>query len=271
MEMVKNERDIRNWYERYVNSFHRNDVEYMKNINLKYDHTERVVIEARGIGISLHLDHHDLTLVMLSAMLHDLGRYQQLRDFGTFNDRQSINHAELALKILDDEKVLENLDREDAALIRCAVIHHNKLEVSPELSKREMMFSKILRDADKLDILRIVSQHYTQSEPERNGTIDFNLPEGDSVHEDILESLNQKKIVRVQQVSNRTELKLLQLGWVYDLNFPWTCQLVENRKFIESIVSTLPKSAELKSYCDRVIADLVLRAHDAKVSGLRGR
>ncbi len=269
--MVKNERDIRNWYERYVNSFHQNDVEYMQNINLKYDHTERVVIEARGIANSLRLDHHDMTLVMLAAMLHDLGRYKQLKEYGTFNDRESINHAALALAILGEEGVLDNLDQTDAALIRCGIEHHNKLKIPSNLSEREKTIVKIIRDADKLDILRIVSQHYTHSEPERNNAIDFNLPEGDSINIEILTALENKQIVEVQSVKNRTELKLLQLGWIYDLNYPWTCQLIENRQFIETIVSTLPQTPEIKERCKIIIQDLVIRALDAKNSGLRGR
>jgi len=271
MEMVKNERDIRNWYERYVTSFHRNDIEYMQNINLKYDHTERVVIEARGIAISLNLSHHDLTIVMLAAMLHDLGRYQQLKEYGTFNDRDSVNHAALGLSIIAEENVLECLDKVDADLIRCAIENHNKLSIHEELSDREKLIISIIRDADKLDILRILAQHYNHSESERNSTIDFNLPEGDSVNIEILKALEEKRIVTVQQVKNRTELKLVQIGWVYDLNHPWTCQLIENRKFIESIVATLPKTPELQMYCRTVIEDLVQRASDAKQSGLRGR
>lgn len=271
MEMVKHEREIRQWYERYVQTFHQNDTVFMENINLKYDHTERVVIETRGIGISLGLSQHDMALVMLAAMLHDVGRYPQLKEYGTFNDSESVNHSILGISVIRESGVLRKLAQKDQDLILSTIEHHNALEIPATLPEKAATFVKILRDADKLDIWRILSAHYTHTEKERNTTIDLNLPIGDSVNVDILRSLEKREIVRLKKLKNRTELKLLQIGWVYDLNFPWTFQLVENRNFIPTIISTLPKDPAILECANAVLEYLKNRAMAAKESGLRGR
>lgn len=271
MEMVKNEREIRQWYERFVSSFHKNDVEFMENVNLKYDHTERVVIETRGIGVSLELDQHDMTIAMIAAMLHDVGRYSQLKEYGTFNDRDSVNHALLSVEVLREHGVLDKLNEEDRELILTTIEYHNALKVPGHLAEKEELFVRILRDADKLDILRILAQHYTHSERERNNTIDLNLPDGESVNVEIIRALENQEIVKTQEIKNRAELKLLQIGWVYDINFPWTFQLIENRQFIPQIISTLPNDPVISECSGLALSYLETRAVAAKESGLRGR
>ncbi len=271
MGMVKHEREIRQWYERFVESFHRNDIVFMENINLKYDHTERVVIETRGIAVSLNLSAHDLTLVMIAAMLHDVGRYPQLKEYGTFNDSKSVNHSLLGSNLLRENDVLEKLIPEERELILSTIEHHSAIEIPTKLPEKSRLFIQILRDADKLDIWRILSAHYTHTERERNNSIDFDLPDGDSVNVEILESLEKREVVHVKNIENRTELKLIQLAWVYDLNFPWTFQLVHNRNFLPDIISTLPKTPAISECTSAVLDYLETQAKAAKESGLRGR
>jgi hypothetical protein len=39
------------------------------------------------------------------------------------------------------------------------------------------------------------------------------------------------------------DFKLLQLAWVYDLNFPRTFEIVKERKYLEKIRQALPKDS----------------------------
>ena len=34
------------------------------------------------------------------ALLHDVGRFEQYKRYGTFNDRKSVNHAALGVEIM---------------------------------------------------------------------------------------------------------------------------------------------------------------------------
>jgi len=271
MGMVMYEQEIRQWYERFVQQFVRDDVEFMKNINIKYDHTERVVIESRGIATSIGATPLEMTITLLAAMLHDVGRYPQLQEYNTFDDRKSINHAKLGATIIYEEEVLRRLDEKERNLILMVIGHHNALKISSKHTKAITKHLQILRDADKLDIWRILAAHYTETERELNRTIELDLPEGNTVNPGIIESLSNRENVKADHVSNRTELKLLQLSWVYDLNFPWSFQVIEKRQFLQDIISTLPPLKILEPVIIDLLAYVKDQADRAKESGLRGR
>ena len=272
MEIVKIEREIREWYENYVRGFHKDDFQYMENINLKYDHTERVVIESRGIGISLGIEVRDTSLLLISALLHDIGRYGQMKKHGTFNDKISENHAKLGVEVIRESGILNKIYPEDQKLIETVVLNHNKKSLPKSMNERERLFCQIVRDADKLDILRILAEHYNSPKDRQNRSIEIDLDSSDTtVSPEIISSLNSGEVVAYTELKNITELKLLQIGWVYDINYLWTYQLLENRGFIEEIVKTVPKKTELTEICDRAVSFLKKRALEAKESGLRGR
>ena len=87
----------------------------------------------------------------------------------------------------------------------------------------------------------------------------------------IIESLRNRENVKANDVSNRTELKLLQLSWVYDLNFLWSFQVIEKRQFLQDIVSTLPPLKILEPVIGQLLNYVKEQANTAKESGLRGR
>ena len=90
-------------------------------------------------------------------MLHDVGRFEQLRRYNTFNDAQSISHAALSASVLFDEGHIRDYidDAAEDALLRTAVAWHSAFRLPEELDDRTRMFCQILRDADKIDILRV--------------------------------------------------------------------------------------------------------------------
>ena len=74
---------------------------YVKNYNpqdpkiaLKISHIERVSQKAKELAISLNLSQEDINLAELIGLLHDIGRFEQIRIYNTFMDKDSVNHAE---------------------------------------------------------------------------------------------------------------------------------------------------------------------------------
>ena len=64
-------------------------------VKLKIDHTYRVAALCARIAQSLDLPPEDVDLAWLSGILHDVGRFEQLRRYNTFIDAQSVSHAAL--------------------------------------------------------------------------------------------------------------------------------------------------------------------------------
>lgn len=125
-------------------------------VRLKIDHTYRVAGLCRRIAQSLDLSPEDTELTWLCGLLHDVGRFEQLRRYGTFNDAVSIDHAACGAQVLFEEgRIRDYLDTatEDELLHKAVALH--SVYRLPELDERTALFCNILRDADKIDILRV--------------------------------------------------------------------------------------------------------------------
>ena len=149
-------------FKNYVSNYDLTDVK----VKLKVDHTFRVAALCDLIADELGLKGYDKDLVWLLGMLHDIGRFEQLRRFHTFRDALSVNHAELSADILFRDGLIGNFleiiskdthesGQDDFQLIEKAIRLHNVYQLPDDLTEREYRFATILRDADKIDILRV--------------------------------------------------------------------------------------------------------------------
>jgi hypothetical protein len=128
-----------------------------RKVLLKVEHTYRVADFCHRIAGSLSLSVEETDFAWLSGMLHDIGRFEQLRRYHTFMDKNSVNHAELSADLLFREELISRfakLDDEEADLMDKVIRNHNVYALPEELTERERMFCDILRDADKIDNFR---------------------------------------------------------------------------------------------------------------------
>ena len=96
-------------------------------------------------------------LARLTGLLHDIGRFEQVKIYDTYNDLVSVDHAFLGFKILEKNDYINNYieDEDTKKIVLKAVLEHNKFKVEEDLDERTKMFCNIVRDADKLDILNL--------------------------------------------------------------------------------------------------------------------
>ncbi len=102
----------------------------------------------------------NIDLAWLIGMLHDIGRFEQVRRYHTLLDAESVSHATLGIEILFEEGMLTrfikvNPEDPDIGLIRAAIAYHSDYRIPGDLDERTKMYCQILRDADKLDIFRV--------------------------------------------------------------------------------------------------------------------
>ena len=112
---------------------------------------------------------------------------------------------------------------------------------------------RLLRDADKLDIWKVVIDYYHERDHFQSSAIELDLPDDPIWSGKILEAVMNKKIARMENLKTLNDFKLLQISWVFDLNFAPSFKAVENRKYLSQIEATLPQSPD--------IADAVAIAH----------
>ena len=131
-------------------------------IRHKVEHTFRVAELCGRYATALDMDGGDTDLAWFIGLLHDIGRFEQARRFGTFVDSQSVDHAELSGDILFRDDLIrrfatEGLPADWPAITETAIRAHNKLSLPETLDERTRRFSEVLRDADKTDIFRVIA------------------------------------------------------------------------------------------------------------------
>lgn len=128
-----------------------------EKIALKVKHTFRTVDMAKKIAQELKLNEEQVLLAELIGVLHDIGRFEQLRIYDTFRDKDSFDHANFAVKILFEDGLIRNFiqDTKYDDIIYKAIKNHNKFKIEDGLAKEELLQARIIRDADKTDILAV--------------------------------------------------------------------------------------------------------------------
>lgn len=255
MKLIVNEQvvdGLKDWFVSYVKSFKYTDIESQQNIDIKREHTERVIEEILDLGKKIGLNEHELNLAEIIALLHDIGRFEQYDRYKTFSDRKSENHAELGIKILNQHGVLNGLDKHLQELILCSVKYHNLPALPGEETEACLFFSRLIRDADKLDIWRVVTEYYNRRNGKRNAALELELPEMPGISAEVYNSLMNKQIVDSRYVKNINDIKLLQAGWIFDINFEPTLTCIINRHYMESLRDVLPKMKEITDVFDTI-------------------
>ena len=233
------------WFEDYTCRFHCQDAEIEKNIILKLMHTYRVRENITMIGGSLGMNGEELVLAQALAILHDVGRFEQMRGFGSFNDSMTADHAMLGLKAINRCKVLSCLPKRERNLIRKSIWHHNKYQI-PVTEKTDVtLFSKLIRDADKLDILGVVALHFETRDQHPNPALDFGLTDGLQLSEEVVSDILQGKMVKIAALKTLGDLRLMYSSWIFDINFPFTLARLKERGYLERLLADLSMEPDI--------------------------
>jgi putative nucleotidyltransferase with HDIG domain len=239
--------DHKRWFGDYCRSFYSSNDEDQRNIFLKQEHTARVCENAVQIARGLSLDNERAVLAEGIALYHDIGRFLQYQKFKTFKDSVSINHASLGARVLIENNVLQALPRHEQDIILRSVALHNVYSLPGGLDQEQLFFLKLVRDADKLDILRVAIEYYGQPERKRASAVGLGLPDVPGYSPEVLTALKNKQMVQMTTLKTLNDFKLLQLTWIFDLNFSSSLRILESRQYIEGIAATLPKSEEIST------------------------
>jgi len=151
-----------NWFKNYINNFYGENEKLNNEIKLRELHSLKVVSNVKEIAELVIVNKDLISLAELAALFHDIGRFEQFKIYGTFDDKISIDHAELGVNILRENKVLDNLPARDKELILSAVFYHNKKGIHLKCNDPKLIqLTDLLRKADKLDLLK----------PDKNSTL----------------------------------------------------------------------------------------------------
>lgn len=223
---------------------------------LKIRHTDEVLRLATEICRQESLPERVALAARLAAILHDVGRFPQYRQFRSFRDRDTANHAALSIRHLLREKMLAGVPRDIRKLVLGAVFLHNVRLVPADLPADLLATVRVLRDADKLDILRVMVVHFAQPDPAHPEVALDARPSPDQYSAQVYDAVLRREVSDYRHIIWHNDFKLMCLGWMYDLNHRASLRLLRDMGQFHRVFSLLPDTEPMRILRAQIDSDL---------------
>ena len=235
MKFAIHRAEVEKSFRDYTSAYNLNEAK----VKLKVDHTFRVAALSDVITDSLGMTGYDKDLAWLLGMLHDIGRFEQVRRYHTFRDALSINHAELSADILFKDGLIKNFinvgessPSDDYLLIEKVIRLHNVFQLPDDLTERELRFATILRDADKLDIVRVNVE--TPRSEIYNVQEDIFLDS--EISDEVYEAILQRRNLFRNMMKTPADLMMGHISFVFGLVYPVSVRLMKEQGYLETVL-----------------------------------
>ena len=219
---------IANVYDQYVDTFRDADGKLSKLMELKRFHTAKVVENATLIADGENFSERERNGAIIAALLHDTGRYEQLKRFNTFRDADSIDHAIFSHDIVREKNWLK--DVQDSESILKAILYHNRKDLPDDMDPLTTILAHTVRDADKLDIFRVLENEIQHTDWRNDSRAFWNLPPDCEANPQVIAAIREHHAVDYHQIKSLADFVLIQVGWIISgLHFATTRRLTAER------------------------------------------
>lgn len=231
-------------------------------INLKIVHSLNVHQCAQRIMEGEQFDTRSTRIGNLAALYHDIGRFPQFSRYGTFNDRESVNHGRMGVLTLREMELPGDLRPEDIQIVRLAIGQHNLKTVRKDLREPYASPVKLVRDADKVDIFRVMIEHFSGENPDPVVTHGFD-DIADQYTDSIYESVMKDEAGDYANIRYANDFKLLLIGWLPSLNYQTSIQLISELGYADKLLSFLPQDERIDALREKVDTFMRYNSHSA--------
>lgn len=215
-------------FDNYVKKYDKSN----PKIAYKIAHTYRVVDAAKIIAEGLKLKKEQILLAELIGLLHDIGRFEQVRRYNTFEDKLSVDHANLGVEVLKENNFLSEFcqDEKYYKTILVSIKNHNKFKIEEGLNEEEILQCKIVRDADKIDILNAIRVENLDT------LMDDSNIDNSIITPYVLEDFYKGKQTNRNLLKTPMDVYISFIGMVFDLNFRPSFKIIKKKNYINEII-----------------------------------
>lgn len=218
---------------------------------LKLDHTERVADNCRAIALGEGWDGERAELAEAAGIWHDVARFEQYQRFQTFADPRSFDHGERGAELLAEHDFLAGLPADTKTCLVTAVHLHNRLAIPPDVAGRTRDILAALRDADKLDILGVFVETFRTRSYEKFPEILLHVDPDGPLSPAVVDAVAAGRTASYEHIRSLLDMRLLSVGWLYDVNFAPTFALMRSRGLFRGIRRELPDEPAVRAILDR--------------------
>lgn len=228
-KLIVDREHVKNTFATYTDKYDSSD----EKIRLKIEHTYRVAELCDRIADDLGLVGEDKEIAWLLGMLHDVGRFEQVKRYGTFNDANSVDHAQFGADLLFKENLIKEyipsiVDGPKKELIELAIRQHNVYRLPENLTEKEQLFCKIIRDADKVDIFKVnidvpMEEIYDVTTEEIKAGL---------VSEEVMQAFKEKHCVLKSIRKTAVDHLVGHISLAYELEFPVSLKIAVEQGYL---------------------------------------
>ena len=225
-----------NYFDEYVFNYDMSD----PDINYKYHHSYRVMNVMELLATKLNMSKKDIYLAKVIGLLHDIGRFEQDKLYNSFKDGK-FDHGNYGLTVLKETNFLNkiNIDKSDYEVVYKAIDNHNQFKINDGLTERELLFAKLIRDADKLDILYAL------------GNIEIKeilIQDNSELSKELEKDFFNNKIGNIKDSKSSNDGLVVTFCYIYDINFKETYQIIYENNYYDKIYERINRKDIFEKY-----------------------
>lgn len=222
-------------FSEYVSNFDMEDY----HIKYKYNHSIRVAKICEALAYALNFTEEDIYIAKVIGLLHDIGRFEQLKSTGSYSDND-FDHGAYGAMLLFKEGLIEKFDVDPKYydIMEFAILNHNKYQIDETNDERKLMFAKLIRDADKIDKF----DAYTYLKAYNITNIDDDVTNEVSIQFRKHETINRK--IR----KTKADLLISVIAFVYDINFIESLQIISEQNYLDELYNQIENREKFLEY-----------------------
>lgn len=228
---------IESVFKKYIEKYDMNN----DKIKLKYDHSFEVAKLMEELAVRLKFNEEDCKLSKSIGLLHDIGRFEQLKLYNTFKDTE-FDHADEGADYLVKRGHIKDFidDRKYDKIIYDAIKNHNKYEIK-DVDEDSLIYSKMIRDMDKVDILRVFTIIFSK------------VFDKDTISDNIKGSFYDKKSCLIKDRVTSSDSIIFVLSFIFDFNYKESLEILKEKGYFYEFLNKI----EIKEGSKEVFDSLV--------------
>ena len=242
----------KDWFETYVTTTIEASSREALNFELKREHTHRVMDNMRMLAEIKNLSEHETYLCEIIGLFHDLGRFKQYENFGTFKDDVTGSHGTIGVDLLKELEVLSALTDKEKNLVYKAIEYHNHLTVPENEDDEVTLYSHLIRDADKLDAYYLHTlengrmyklEDYSNEKPYSN---------------EIVEAIMKSRQADFRDIKYTHDLNLAIVALLFNIQMDASFEIIKRNDYMQRMFNQFPKDETMlkalnhcKDYVDK--------------------
>ena len=212
---------------KYTEKFNLED----ENIERKQQHSLRVMKISEQIATNLKLEKEKIQIATLIGLLHDIGRFKQYTEIGLGDNLEGFDHGNYGAEILFEKGIIRNFIKTDKydEIIKKSIRNHNKFVIENGLTQEELFFAKLIRDADKIDILyESTCIFYKNNERQVEKSI---------LSEKIYDQFSKETIIKKEKNVKFIDDIVCVIAFIFDIKYKTSYEIIKEKDYINKILN----------------------------------